>query len=317
MEEKSNLNEKNIYNKSTKSKVRTSVIKSTLGTLLKNNKSKTGFIMLLSIITFSIIGIFYSPYNPNAYLFKIAQPPNSVNLLGTTGYGQDVFSELLRGAAPTLMIAFTVGLLGTLIAVLVGIFAGFTSKTTNAVINIFINIFLVIPGVLLIMLFGTYFMGIRQNLGYLPTIIILVITGWAFGARTFRSITLSIVKRDFVLSSILIGESKISIIVRQIMRAIMPIIVSNFFFTSMYGAMGLTFIEYLGVGNIQQVNWGTMLYWAINYEAYLTGTWWWILPPSIMISLLMFSLILLNFGLDEMANPSLRVFKKKKRDKNE
>ncbi len=317
MEEKSNLNGKITYNKSKKLNGYTSIIRSSLATLLKNNKSKVGFILLLSIVTFSIIGIFYTPYNPNAYLFKFSQPPNFVNLLGTTGYGQDVFSELLGGAAPTLMIAFSVGLLGTLIAVLVGIFAGFTSKTTNAVINAFINIFLVIPGVLLIMLFGTYFLGIHQNLGYLPTIIILVITGWAFGARTFRSITLSIVKRDFILSSILIGESKMSIIMRQIMRAIMPVIVSNFFFTSMYGAMGLTFIEYLGVGNVEQVNWGTMLYWAINYEAYLTGAWWWILPPSIMISMLMFSLILLNFGLDEMANPSLRVFKKKKRDKNE
>lgn len=93
----------------------------------------------------------------------------------------------------------------------------------------------------------------------------------------------------------------------------MPVIVSNFFFTAMYGVMGLTFVEYLGVGNLSQVNWGTMLYWAINDEAYLTGQWWWILPPSLMISALMFSFILLNFGLDEIANPSLRMYNKKKR----
>ncbi len=283
-----------------------------LGVLLQNNKAKAGFILLLSIIIFAVIGIFYTPYPPNAYLFKKSIPPSYTHLLGTTGYGQDVFSQLIGGAAPTLLIGFSVGILGTLISVFVGVLSGFASKGANEVINAIVNVFLVIPGVLLIMLFGAYFLGIHQNLGYFPTILILVVTGWAFGARTFRSVTLSVAKRDYILSSILIGEKKMSIIFRQIIKSIMPVIVSNFFFTAMYGTMGLTFVEYLGVGNLQQVNWGTMLYWAINNEAYLVGEWWWILPPAILIAVLMFSFILLNFGMDEIANPALRVFKIKK-----
>ncbi len=289
-----------------------SSLANSVGMLLRNSKAKVGFTILILLGIFAIIGIFFSPYPPNAYLFAKSLPPNHVNILGTTGYGQDVFSQLIAGAAPTLLVAFSVGLLGTLISLAVGILSGFSGKRVNSVINAVVNIFLVVPGVLLIMLFGTYFLGIHRNLGYLSTIIILIVTGWAFGARTFRSITLSISKREYVLSSILIGESRISIIFRQITRAIMPVVVSNFFFTAMYGTMGLTFVEYLGVGNLQQVNWGTMLYWAINNEAYLTGQWWWILPPSIMISFLMFGFILLNFGLDEIANPSLRIYQKKK-----
>lgn len=283
-----------------------------IGMLLRNNKARVGFTILVLLILFAVTGLFFSPYPPNAYLFAKSLPPNDVNILGTTGYGQDVFSQLIAGAAPTLLVAFSVGLLGTLISLAVGILSGFSGKKVNSIINAVVNIFLVVPGVLLIMLFGTYFLGIHRNLGYLSTIIILIVTGWAFGARTFRSITLSISKREYVLSSILIGESRVSIIFRQITRAIMPVVVSNFFFTAMYGTMGLTFVEYLGVGNLEQVNWGTMLYWAINNEAYLTGQWWWILPPSIMISFLMFAFILLNFGLDEIANPSLRVYGKKK-----
>ncbi len=291
-----------------------------IGILLQNNKSKAGFILLLVIIAFAIVGIFYTPYNPNAYLFARGAPPTIAHPLGTTAYGQDVFSQLLGGAAPTLMIAFSVGLLGTMVAVIVGLLAGFSSERTNSIINSIINIFLVIPSVLLIMLLGTFFLGIHESLSYISIILILLVTGWAFGARTFRSITMSIAKRDFITSSKLIGESKFSIIFRQIIKVMFPVIVSNFFFTAMYGTMGLTFVEYLGVGNLLQVNWGTMLYWAINNEAYLTGLWWWILPPSIMISILMFSFILMNFGMDEIANPSLRRFKlkhTKSRVKNE
>lgn len=281
--------------------------------LLNNNKAKVGFGLLVALIIMSLVGIFASPYNPNADIFARGQAPSTAHLLGTTIYGQDVLSQLLDGAGPTLMVGFAVGLAGTLISVVVGVISGFASNRVNALINGIVNIFLIVPGVLLIMLFGTFFLGIHQSLGYAPTILILVITGWAFGARTFRSITMSIGKRDFILSSILIGESRLSIVFRQIIRSIIPIIVSNFFFTSMYGTMGLTFVEYLGVGNLLQVNWGTMLYWAINNEAYLTGLWWWILPPSIMISVLMFSFTLLNFGVDEIANPSLRRFKVMKR----
>ena len=287
---------------------------SPVGILVQNNKSKTGFMLLIGIIVFSIVGIFYTPYNPNAYLFARGVPPSSAHLLGTTAYGQDVFSELLSGGAPTLLVGFSVGLLGTLVAVIIGLLAGFSSDRTNSIINSVINIFLVIPGVLLIMLLGTFFLGIHQSLGYLSIILILLVTGWAFGARTFRSVTMSLAKRDFITSSRLIGESKFSIIFRQIIKVIFPVIVSNFFFTAMYGTMGLTFVEYLGVGNLLQVNWGTMLYWAINNEAYLTGLWWWILPPSIMISILMFSFILMNFGMDEIANPSLRRFKTKSKE---
>ena len=284
--------------------------------LLSNGKAKAGFIMLVALILFAILGQFFSPYNPTKYEFARGMPPSYAHLLGTTIYGQDVFSQLFYGAAPTLMVGFAVGVLGTLISIAVGISAGFASERVNTVITGIINIFLIIPGVLLIMLFGSFFLGLHQSLGYLPTILILIITGWAFGARTFRSITLSIAKRDFILSSILIGESRFSIIFRQIIRAIFPVIISNFFFTAMYGTMGLTFVEYLGVGNLLQVNWGTMLYWAINNEAYLTGMWWWILPPSFMISILMFSFILLNFGMDEIGNPSLRRFKSKNKNEN-
>lgn len=288
---------------------------SPLTILLQNGKAKAGFILLIAMVVFAVVGIFYTPYPPNAYLFARSLRPSAAHLLGTTVYGQDVFSQLLGGAAPTLMIGFSVGILGTLISVFVGVLSGFASKRVNEAINAVVNVFLVVPGVLLIMLFGSYFLGMHQNLGYLPTIIILVVTGWAFGARTFRSVTLSVGKRDFILSSILIGENRINIIFRQIIKSIMPVIVSNFFFTAMYGTMGLTFVEYLGVGNLQQVNWGTMLYWAINNEAYLVGEWWWILPPAIMISMLMFAFILLNFGMDQIANPSLRVFAKRKTKK--
>jgi peptide/nickel transport system permease protein len=49
-----------------------------------------------------------------------------------------------------------------------------------------------------------------------------------------------------------------------------------------------------------------MLYWAQNGNAVQLNAWWWYAPPGLCVALLGTSLVLLNFGLDELGNPRLR-----------
>jgi peptide/nickel transport system permease protein len=49
-----------------------------------------------------------------------------------------------------------------------------------------------------------------------------------------------------------------------------------------------------------------MLYWAIAWGSIRTGAWWAFLPPTIMLSIVSFSLLLLQSSLDEVFNPRLR-----------
>jgi peptide/nickel transport system permease protein len=65
-------------------------------------------------------------------------------------------------------------------------------------------------------------------------------------------------------------------------------------------------LEFLGFGNSSEVSWGTMLYAARNGSALFQGDWWWFAPPGICIALLGMGLALLNFGIDEVADPRLR-----------
>ena len=50
---------------------------------------------------------------------------------------------------------------------------------------------------------------------------------------------------------------------------------------------------------------GTNLYWATNDLALLTGSWWTYVPTGVSIALVSLSLTLINFGIDELANPRL------------
>ncbi|MCH4816265.1 MAG: ABC transporter permease [Saccharolobus sp.] len=275
--------------------------------------ARLGIYILIGIIIFSIIGIFYTPYNPNYTGFPRDLPPSPQHLLGTDDYGHDVFSQLLVGGFPVIGVGFAVGLIGTLISILVGITAGLYAETIlDRVLSAITQIFLIIPGILIIELIGAYLGAIQFKLGYTVVLFALASTGWAWGSRVMRSLVLSLRRREYILSSELIGESKIGTIFRQIIPNNLPFIASNFFFTAIYGITGFTFIYYFGLGSLTQVNWGTMLYWSLGGEAYLRGLWWWYIPPGFMIGLVAFSFALINIGIDRVANPRLRVWDIKK-----
>ena len=212
--------------------------------------SKIGLIIFLSYVLLAIIGPFVAPFSPTSTKFLLNSPPSATHLLGTTAYGQDVLSQILAGAAPTLLVALVVGFLGTLISILVGIVAGLSQSTwIDALLNGITYIFLLIPGILFIILIATFFLGAGMSFSYVSIILALTLTGWAWGARTFRAQTMSISKSDYILSSKLIGESKLSIVFRQIIPGNFSLILSNLFFTCIYGRLGLTFVEFFGLGN--------------------------------------------------------------------
>jgi peptide/nickel transport system permease protein len=57
-----------------------------------------------------------------------------------------------------------------------------------------------------------------------------------------------------------------------------------------------------------------MLHFAENDEALQTGAWWWFIPPGLCIALLGAGLALTNFGLDEVLNPRLRVYRERTKE---
>src|SRR5579862_886192 len=65
--------------------------------LLTNRKAVVGAALLGVFTILAIIPGVIAPYNPSAEIFNPGLPPSSAHLLGTTAYGQDVFSQLVWG----------------------------------------------------------------------------------------------------------------------------------------------------------------------------------------------------------------------------
>jgi peptide/nickel transport system permease protein len=275
--------------------------------ILKSPKIAIGIGLFLFFTLIAIIGPSIAPYDDPLKLVATPwQHPSAQHWLGTTQQGQDVYSQLLIGTRPTLVISLISGAIATALSVIIGVAAGFFGGLGDNLLSMLANIFLVLPALPFLIVINSYLpAGGKSNSVLLAAIISL--TGWAWGARVLRAQTLSMRKRDFVDAARISGERSWRIILFEVVPNLTPIIASSFVFTVLY-AMG-TYVALAFIGAIDPNSpwsWGSMLFWAQSNTAAQVGGWYWFAAPGICVALLGTSLVLLNFGIDEFINPRLR-----------
>ncbi len=272
------------------------------GALRSNRKAAAGAVLLLAFVVLTAIPGVIAPDNPNAEIFPRALGPSAHHLLGTTSYGQDVFSQLIWSTRESLLIAVIAGLFATVLSVLIGVSAAYLGGFTDQVLSLFTDVFLVIPAFPLIVVIAAY----AKNGGDAILIAVLVVTGWSYGARQLRSQTLSLRNRDFLLAAQVRGERRLRIIVMEVLPTMTSLIVATFLSAALFAVLAAAGLQFIGLGNPNTMSWGTMLYWAQNNEALQAGMPLWALMPGVCIALLGAAFALLNYAFDEISNPSLR-----------
>ena len=79
------------------------------------------------------------------------------------------------------------------------------------------------------------------------------------------------------------------------------------------GAVGYAAgLAFLGLGNLNEANWFTILYWAQQNSALEQGAWWTFAIPGAAICLLGLSTTLINYGIDEIKQLRLHVVRSKR-----
>ncbi|RKX55935.1 MAG: ABC transporter permease [Thermotoga sp.] len=268
----------------------------------KIKKSVAGMIILLFFILVAILAPYIAPYSPTSMEFMPLEHPNSQHLLGTTATGQDIFSRVIWGTRLSLSVGIITGLITIALSIMMGITAGYFGGITDGILSMITNIFLVIPGLPLMIIIAAYI----TVKGVMTIIIVISITGWAWGARVLRSQAMTLKSRDFIKASVIVGEKSSHVIFSDILPNMLSLIVAEFFGSALYAVLSEAGLEFLGLGDANAVTWGTILYWAQNNQAILLGQWQWIAVPGLCIALLGTSFALLNFAVDELTNPKLR-----------
>jgi peptide/nickel transport system permease protein len=280
------------------------------GILRQSRKAMVGFWILVVFALVAVIGPLVAPYDPNKIGTGVPlQHPSWHHWLGTTLLSQDIFSQLLAGTRASLMLAVSAGLLATFLAMAVGLTAGYVGGWVDDVLSLITNVFLIIPGLPLLIVFSTYANSFNIHGPWIMAVAI-TITSWPWGARAMRSQMLSIRSKDFVLAARVTGESQFHIISAEILPNMLSIVAANFIFACLAAVVAEAGLEFIGLGDTSRATWGTILYAAQSNAALLQREWWWFIPPGLCIGIFSTGLVLMNYAIDEITNPRLRVQRK-------
>lgn len=269
--------------------------------ILRHPQARLGLIIVLAMILMGVFAPLIAPGNPNDFVDVPSKAPDSTYILGIDPLGRNEFALVVWGARVSLTIGFGTAALGMLIATTAGMVAGYFGGLLDDILVLIMNLFLVIPGLPLLILLAAY---LRPSTA--TVIFTLAITGWAFNARIIRAVTMSLREKDYVAAAIVAGEGNLTIIFRQILPNMINLIVGGFIGMSIFGIAASTALAFLGLTNMEDVSWGTNLFYAQNGNSLLLGAWWVFVPSGVLVALSALGLAWINFGMDEITNPRLR-----------
>ena len=258
--------------------------------------------------TLGLIAVFadvlapYDPQDPRASL--PLEQPSASHLLGTNDSGQDIFSQLIAGTRPSMLIAVEAAAVVVLIGGLVGMLAGLVGGWLDTVLMRVADIFMALPGLPLILLVAALL-----GPGPYTVVIVLGLFGWPRLARILRSQALSLRSRGFLVAAGGFGASPIYILRRHLVPALGPLLVTGFVGVAGIAILIQAGLAFLGLSDPTQVSWGSVLNRALVYPGlYFSPLWtWWVLPAGFAITIAVLGFTFLGVGLEPRFNPRTRV----------
>lgn len=272
--------------------------------LLRDYRFAVAFWVLCLLLAFAALSLF-SPYDPTRW-GQVPRDlrPSAEYWLGTDSNGQDVFWNATFAVRNSLIIAVIAGVVSRIIAVIVGMVAGYRGGMWDRALMFLSDSLLVIPLFLIIVMMA---MLIRASLNLATLGLLLAFFGWAWDARLIRSQILSLRERDFTQTATLSGTGTLKLVLNEYMPYTTPLIFSTLI-NNMAWAIGLEItLAILGLLDMSIPTLGTMLYWAINYQAILLGRWWWVMTPITLSVMLFIALYWLSVSISEYLDPRTRV----------
>lgn len=167
----------------------------------------TGTAFICAAVVFSLVGCFYTPYDPNAMNGELKNTaPSLAHLFGTDNFGRDVFSRVMKGAGTTFLVGLSVVTAGAVGGCLLGAFTGYFGGKADLILMRVNDAIAAIPSILLALVFvGVFGSGTVQLIAALG---ILFIPSFA---RVVRSGFLVQKELDYVKNARLMGAGHLRI----------------------------------------------------------------------------------------------------------
>ena len=221
--------------------------------------------------------------------------------LGTTVLGCDMYSQIIWGARPSILVGVLVTGLTTLIGAALGIFSGFFGGLTDTIISRVTDVILGLPFILGALIF----LALLQSQSIWAVTAVLVALSWTTMTRIVRGSVLSLRDQDFVDAARALGATDGRIILRHILpNALAPVIVISTLNIGVFISAEAT-LTFLGVGlKPPEVSWGITI--AEGQNLAVAGYPHLLIFPCIALIVTVLAFILMGDALRDALDPKGR-----------
>jgi peptide/nickel transport system permease protein len=276
----------------------------TLRALFRDGRFSIGATVMFVLIVLALLS-FFSPYDPTVWrLVPRDLPPSGEHILGTSSLGQDVFWLLAFAIRNSILLAVFAATISRVIALTVGLVSGYSGGAVDRVLMFINDGFIVLPLLLVLILLALL---IQEHLSLPIMALLFGVMGWALDARFIRSQILSLREREFTYTAILSGTPALRLIVNEYFLFVVPLTMATLIGNMAWVTGMEVTLAYLGLTDVTIPTLGTILHFALSYQAILLGLWWWIFAPIAAAAALFVALYLLSVSVSEYLDPRARM----------
>lgn len=222
-------------------------------------------------------------------------------LMGTDNMKRDIFSGLISGLKWAMFIGIAVSFISVIIGVMYGIVSAYFGGRVDSLMQFIYQIFIGIPVLpVMIVLSAIY----KPNIWTM--ISLMIIFSWTGSVLTVRSMSMQIKEETYIQAAKAIGASHTRIIIKHLTPLLLPYSFASMALSVPSAIVYESSLSLLGLGDATIVTWGQILHDAMKGSAILSGVWWWIIPPGVLIAILGMSFAFIGFALDKILHPKLR-----------
>lgn len=240
--------------------------------------------------------------------FGTLQPPNPVNLLGTTVSGFDVLSRTIWGAQTALLAILCAIAFSLFLGVFVGLLGGYFGGWADRLLVVLSDAIYSFPSLLLAIVMSIVISRGQSTLwgGILAAAIAITVVFVPQYFRVIRAEVLRVKAEPFVESAQVIGVPTARILTRHVLRnstRTLPVVVTLNASEALLTLAGLGFLGF-GIEATAAAEWGYDLNRAMSDVT--SGIWWTAIPPGMAIVLVVLGITLVGESLNDLSDPRLR-----------
>jgi peptide/nickel transport system permease protein len=246
--------------------------------------------VVLIVVLAALIAPFFAPHGVGDIVGQPYAKPGTDGVLGTDYLGRDLLSRLLAGGRSLVLLSFlctfAAGCLGTAI----GLITGYSRGLLDSIVMRFADLLLILPPLVVLLVLTSGWGG-----GTLILVPVIMISASPYIARIVRAATLGVSSSQYVEASVLRGESRRAILVREILPNVAGPVLAITGLLLVYSIYVIASASFLGVGAQPPT-----ADWALMIREGMTGVMlnaWPVVLPAIFIIVLAVSVNVFADGL--------------------